>query len=48
MSADWGGWLALQAALYAAWAAGILFISVVAFHGARKWLRNRIEEARRI
>ena len=48
MTPDWGGWLALQAALYAAWAAGIIFITVIGIRFVTKWLRNRIAEARMI
>ena len=46
MSANWGGWLALQAALYIAWAAGIIFITIVTVRAGRQWLRNRVHEAR--
>ena len=46
MSAECGGWLALQAAIYTAWAAGIIFITIISVHAGSKWLRNRIHEAR--
>jgi hypothetical protein len=40
MSADWGGWLALQAALYTAWGAGIMFLAVIGIRATVKWLRR--------
>jgi hypothetical protein len=46
MTPEWGGWLALQAALYIAWAVGIIFIIVVTVNAGSKWLRNRVHEAR--
>ena len=41
MSADWAGWLALQAALYAVWAAGIVFLAALGVRSALKWMRSR-------
>lgn len=46
MTADWGGWLVLQVALYVAWAVGIIFITIVTIHAGRQWLQNRVQEAR--
>jgi hypothetical protein len=46
LTPEWGGWLALQVALYIAWAVGIICFTVFAANAMTKWLRNRVEEAR--